>query len=185
MKLFSTAKTRLRAFWSDTDATATVEFVVATPMLFWALAACYVYFEGFRQSSINLKAAYTISDMISRETAAINDDYLDSIYALHRFLTRATSETTLRVSVVRWDEDDNRFYEDWSETRGAVDPMTTSEVLSLTDKLPVMPDAERVILVETTNTFIPVFDNVGLSTVSLDNFVFTRPRFAPQVAWES
>ena len=181
----SVIKSRVRAFWGDTDASVTVEFICAVPMLFWALAASFVFFDGFRQSAINLKAAYTIGDMISRETAAVNDDYMDSVYALHRLLTHATSSTTLRVSVVRWDEDDNRFYEDWSESRGAIDPLTTAEVLLLTDKLPTMPDSERVILVETTNSFTPTFQNVGLEAMSFDNFVFTRPRFAPQVAWES
>lgn len=185
MGLRSEIKSRIRAFRDDTDASVTVEFVMAAPMLFWALAACYVFFDGYRQSAVNLKAAYTIGDMISRETDAIDNDYLDSMYALHRLLTRATSSTTLRVTVVHWDEDDNRFYQDWSQTRGSIDPLTTSEVSLLTDKLPTMPNAERVILVETTNSFIPTFTNVGLGTLSLDNFVFTRPRFAPLVYWAS
>jgi hypothetical protein len=185
MSLCSTIKSRLKAFGRDTDASVTVEFVMAAPMLFWALAACYVFFDGYRQSAINLKAAYTIGDMISRETEAINDNYLDSMYSLHRLLTRATSSTTLRITVVHWDEDDDRFYQDWSQTRGGIDPLTSNEVSLLTAKLPTMPNAERVILVETTNSFTPTFSNVGIGTLSLDNFVFTRPRFAPQVVWES
>ncbi len=185
MSLCSEIKSRVRAFRDDTDASVTVEFVMAVPMLFWALAACYVFFDGYRQSAINLKAAYTIGDLISRETEAINDEYLDSMYKLHRLLTRATSSTTLRVTVLHWDEDAERFYQDWSQTRGSIDPLTSGDVLLLTDKLPIVPNAERIILVETTNSFTPTFTNVGLGTLSLDNFVFTSPRFAPQVIWES
>lgn len=184
MKLFSDIKTRLRIFRAETDASVSVEFVLAMPMLFWAFMATYVFFDGYRQSAVNLKAAYTISDLISRETNPINNNYLDSMYALHRLLTRATSSTTLRITVVHWDENDNRFYRDWSQTRGNIEPLTSGDVLQLTDKLPSMPNAERVILVETTNSFTPIY-NVGLNALSLDNFVFTRPRFAPQVIWES
>lgn len=185
MSLWSVVKSRIQAFRSDTDASVTVEFVMAVPMLFWALAGSYVFLDGYRQSSVNLKAAYTISDMLSRETEAINDDYLDSMYELHRLLTRATSSTTLRVTVVHWDENDGRFYHDWSQTRGTIDPLTSSDVLLMTDRLPVVPNAERVILVETTNTFVPTFSNVGLGTLSLDNFIFTSLRFGPQLVWES
>ena len=184
MKMISEIKARIRAFRQDADASVSVEFVLAMPILFWAFMASYVYFDGYRQSAINLKAAYTIGDLISRETDPINDAYLDSMYTLHRLLTRATSATTLRVTVVHWDEDDNRFYSDWSQTRGSINPLTTTEVLVLGEKLPTMPNAERVIVVETTNTFVPLY-KVGMDTLSLDNFVFTRPRFAPQVVWES
>ena len=54
----------------------------------------------------------------------------------------------------------------------------------LAERLPVMPDGERVILVETSNEWVPAF-NVGFETTLLDNFNFTSPRFAPQLCWES
>lgn len=175
---------RLRQFRDDTHGGMALEFVVIVPILFWTFGALYVFFDGYRQSTVNLKAAYTIGDVLSRETQAINNDYMDTLYSLHGFLTRAGSPTTLRVTVVRWDEDDDRYYRDWSATRGGIEPLTNDDMLSLKEKLPVMPDAERVILVETTNTYRPLL-NVGLDTTSLDNFVFTRPRFAPQLVWES
>jgi hypothetical protein len=185
MSLWLAIKSRIQAFRSDTDASVTVEFVMAVPMLFWALTGSYVFLDGYRQSFVNLNAAYTISDMISRETEAINDDYLDSMYELHRLLTRATSSTTLRVTVVYWNEEDGRFYHDWSKTRGTIDPLTSSDILLMTPRLPVVPNAERVILVETSNSFIPTFNNVGIGEMSLDNFIFTSPRFAPQLVWAS
>lgn len=184
MTRIQTLRARLRAFWQDQTGSITVEFVLVMPILFWTFMAGYVYFDGYRQSSINLKAAYTISDLLSRETQAITPEYIDSMYELHRLLVRATSPTTLRVSVVRWDEDENRYYRDWSAARGGIEALSNSDLVDLADKLPVMPDAERVILVETTNTFVPLF-NVGMENKSLDNFVFTRPRFAPQLAWSS
>jgi Flp pilus assembly protein TadG len=94
-------RARLSAYFRNTGGSVSVELVLVTPMLFWAIGASYVFFDGYRQSTVNLKAAYTISDLVSRETAAVNDDYIDSMYNLLQLLTRAQSEVKLRISVIR------------------------------------------------------------------------------------
>jgi len=175
---------RLRAFAADTRGSVSVEFVLVMPMLFWAFMATYVYFDGYRQSSVNLKAAYTISDLISRETNVINDDYIDAMHSLLKTLVRTRSEVKLRISVIRFDEDDNRYYVDWSEARGYETVRDNDNIRVIHNRLPNMPDNERVILVETRNHFVPLF-NIGMDDKLLKNFVFTRPRFAPQVLFES
>ena len=175
-------KSRIRSFYDDTSGNISVEFVLAMPILFWSFMAVYVYFDGYRQSAVNLKAAYTISDLISRETEAINEDYIDSMVNLLTFLTRSNSNVDLRITVIRWDESDDRYYVDWSANRGFVSDLTNANIAEIEPRLPAMPDAERVILVETANNFVPLF-NVGMDNISLDNFVFTRPRFAPLLAW--
>ena len=176
--------TRLRAFAAETRGSVSVEFVLVMPFLFWAFMATYVYFDGYRQSSVNLKAAYTISDLISRETNAINDDYIDAMYSLLKTLVRTRSEVKLRISVIRYDEADDRYYVDWSETRGYDYARDNDNIRTIRHKLPNMPDNERVILVETRNHFVPLF-NIGMTQKLLKNFIFTRPRFAPQVVFES
>lgn len=175
---------RAKRFSSETNGSVSVEFVLTAPILIWAFLACYVFFDGYRQSAVNLKAAYTISDLISRETGIINDDYIDSMHELLKVLTRSGSDSKLRVTIIRWDEDDDRYYVDWSEDRGFNMEVTDAHVVTIADKLPVMPDNERVILVETANTFSPAF-KVGIDETELENFVFTRPRFAPQVVFRN
>lgn len=183
--LLQTSPARLlRRFRRETKGSVSVEFVIYLPLMLGMFAAIYTFFDAFRRDSVNLKAAYTISDLISRETAAINDDYLDSMYEMTKLLIRQDSQLGLRVSVIRWDEDDNAYYVDWSEVRGTSDiTWTDGTINTVATKLPTMPDQERVILVETFNEMEPAFE-VGLPTLELDNFVFTRPRFAPLVAFE-
>ncbi len=176
--------TRLKSFAADTRGSISVEFVMVMPILFWAFMGAYVFFDGYRQSAVNLKAAYTISDLISRETETINDDYIDSMYSLMKLLTRSNSAVSLRFTVIRWDEGDSRYYVDWSTNRGYPTNLTNASIGDIEAKLPVMPDNERVILVETVNTFVPLF-NVGMDDQELTNFVFTRPRFAPQVLYSA
>lgn len=175
---------RLRLFRDDTRASVTVEFALMMPILFWAYGASYVFFDGYRQSAINLKTAYTIGDVLSRETDAINDAYIDGVYALQGLLIRTNASRSLRVSVVRWDEDTEAFNLEWTATRGSISAMSDAEAEGLTSKLPSMSDEDRVILVETWNTWEPPF-TVGLPTAEFQDFVFTRPRFAPQLVWAS
>ena len=176
-------KNRLRAFWSDTSGNVTIEFCLAMPILFWTFMASYVFFDGYRQSAVNLKAAYTISDLISRETATVNDAYIDSMLELLELMTRTPSQVDLRISVIRWDQTDDRYYLDWSANRGFPNALTNDNIADIEDRLPVMPDDERVILVETNNVFVPLF-NVGLDDINLENFVFTRPRFVSQIVFD-
>jgi Flp pilus assembly protein TadG len=175
---------QLRAFRRNSEATVTVEFALYTPLLLWLFAAIYTYFDAFRQETVNLKAAYTISDLISRETTTLNETYIDSMYKMSQLLIRSDSNITLRISVVRWDEDNNRYYVDWSKVRGdSLTAWTNATIDSIKTDLPTMPDEERVILVETRNEMNPAF-KVGLPKLDINNFVFTRPRFAPLVHFE-
>lgn len=175
---------RLQAFAADTRGSVSVEFILVMPILFWAFMATYVYFDGYRQSSVNLKAAYTIGDLLSRETGEINDDYMDAMHSLLKTMVRSRSEVKLRISVVRFDEPDNRYYVDWSEARGYASVRDDDNIKTIHNKLPNMPNNERVILVETRNHFVPLF-NIGMSEKLLKNFIFTRLRFAPQLKFES
>ncbi|WP_428925345.1 TadE/TadG family type IV pilus assembly protein [Marinibacterium sp. SX1] len=183
--LIGSAKRAARRFGRDTRGSVTIEFVIMMPLIFWAFMALYVYFDGYRQSSINLKAAYTVSDILSRETGTVDDTYIDSMHALFDFLIANGTDTGLRISVLRWSGPDDRYYVDWSTERdwAGGEILSDGNVMDHSAKLPVMSNAERLILVETRNTYLPVF-KVGLGEMKLDNFVFTSPRFVQNVAWQ-
>ncbi|APG46268.1 TadE/TadG family type IV pilus assembly protein [Phaeobacter porticola] len=173
-----------RRYRHETDGSVSVEFAFYMPLLLGVFAAMYTYFDAYRQEGANLKAAYTISDLISRETSTLNEEYIDSMHELAKLLIRVDSSISLRISVIRWDEDDNRYYVDWSRVRGGqFAQWQDGTIQNVKDDLPSMPDQERVILVETKNDIDPAF-NVGLPDMDIENFVFTRPRFAPQVKFE-
>lgn len=173
----------IRKFSRETDGLVSVEFAIYAPLLLFVFAAIVTYFDAFRQQNTNLKAAYTISDLISRETNYVNEDYIDSMHKLTQLLIRGGTSMSLRISVVRWDEGDNRYYVDWSKVRGTgYAEWTDGTIQEIKDSLPKMPDQERAIVVETNNQVTPVF-NVGLNIMNIENLVFSRPRFAPQVVF--
>ncbi len=173
----------LRGFVENTKGSVSMEFAIYAPLLMFMFAAIYTFFDAFRQENVNLKAAYTVSDLISRETNYVNETYIDSMHALATELVRSDTSLSTRITVVRWDEGDQSYYVDWSKVRGSTfTEWDDGSIAEAEDKLPAMYDQERVIVVETWNEVTPAF-NIGLPLLDVQNFVFTRPRFAPQVVF--
>ncbi len=174
----------LRGFSRDTRGNAAIEIAIFAPLLIFMLAAAYVYFDAYRQKTVNTNAAYTISDALSRQTDAVDPLYMDGMHALLEFLTETDVQTGLRVTVARWDENDAKYYTDWSQTRGPLYPLTDRDLnTALVDNLPTLLHNERVIVVETSSSYQPPMNIPGLTEQELYNFAFTRPRFAPQLVW--
>ncbi len=60
-------KNRIRQFVECDDASITVEAVMILPLLLWGYFGMFVLFDGYRAASSNIRANYTIADMLSRE----------------------------------------------------------------------------------------------------------------------
>ena len=177
-------KARLRAFAEDARGSVTVEVVILLPLLYWTYCAMFVFFDAYRQTSINQKAAYTVSDMLSRETDPIDGNYLSNVQRMYEFLTRSHTDPKIRISVVRYRDSTKKFTVEWSKTRGGKSQLDDNAVQNWNDKLPAILDNERIIVVESWTDYVAPF-NIGLADTPISTFVFTKPRFAPQLLWES
>lgn len=171
-------------FWNDTRGVISVEIALILPLLIWTFAAIATFFDAYRSRSIAEKAAYTVSDMLSRETNAITDTYIDNTLTFFDALADSQTGSSLRVSVISWNSAMNSYEIDWSEARGAgFLALDNDDVDDIEPRLPLMSDHDALILVETLNRYTPVID-VGLGEINIDTFVFTRPRYAPQLAFD-
>ncbi|MEJ5217493.1 pilus assembly protein [Cognatishimia sp. D5M38] len=175
----------LKNFRDDTRGVVSVEMVLILPLLFWSFAAVATFFDAYRTRSLAEKAAFTISDMLSRETNAVTAQYITNTRALFDELANSRSASSLRVSVISWNSALNAYEVDWSEARGdELVALQTSDMTALEPLLPVMSESDDLILVETLNDYTPRL-NVGIGEVAIDTFVFTRPRYAPQLVFQS
>lgn len=185
MGIFRLLNRSLSRFKSDERGSIAVEAVIILPLLFWTYLALFATFHSYRTYAVNQKAAYTISDMISRETTPIDSDYLDGARQLLMYLTNGAAEdTSIRVTIVRYDANSDNYVRDWSVAKGYATAATVQQVAEWHDRLPVMPHNERIIVVETYLQYDPPFDT-GLVQREVRNFVFTKPRYAPQVLWSA
>ncbi|MWD26524.1 hypothetical protein E0K89_003440 [Aquicoccus sp. SCR17] len=177
------ARARLREFLRDSRASITVESAILLPILSICFVLMYVIFDAFRQQAVSQKASYTISDMLSRETDYINPTYMDHAREMLEWLSsQHRQDIALRVTVISYDADQDRYAVEWSKTRGDSQPWHSSDVRDWHDQLPVMVDNEQVILVETWSQYEPPL-NVGFLPREIRTRVFTRPRFTGQLKW--
>jgi Flp pilus assembly protein TadG len=159
-----------------------IEAVIMIPAMFVVIITSMTLLDLMRQHNMHTKAAFTIGDMVSRETLPIDADYLTGAHNLLNTMTRTPQDSTVRLSVVRYDSTDKKMKLDWSKTAGPSQQLTDAVVSDWADRLPNMVHNERMIIVETFARYNPPFE-VGLGIPEIENFVFTRPRYAPQVLW--
>lgn len=183
---------RLKHFFRDSESGSfSIEAVLMFPLLVWAFVAMYVYFEALREQGINQKAAYTIGDLLSREEEKIDMAYLEGMHGIFEWLTRTQSDVAIRVSVVRFDDNDTESTGDdfhdlvWSRAVGGdkADLEQADVAGQLTPYVPIMANNSTAIIVETWATFEPVLE-IGLQDTELTNIVVTSPRFSGQLKLE-
>ena len=171
-------------FRRDEQGSIAVETILIIPALFWAYLAMFAIFDAYRQYSVNQKAAYTMGDIVSRETTPINGAYVNGARKMMAYMTYAEeTDTAIRLSSLKYNADQDIYELDWSEARGWVSPLTGNQVKDWHDRLPVMTNNDRVTVVETFVKYDPPFDT-GLSNREIQNFIFTKPRYAPQVLYD-
>lgn len=179
-------KRAVLAFRKDESGSIAIETVLIIPALFWAYLAMFAIFDSYRHHSINQKAAYTIGDLVSRETTPIDVDYMTGMRDLLKYLTRTAdvSDVAIRISSLQYDETQDIYRREWSEVEGSfVQPLSNGSTDNWHTRLPVLPDQERITVVETFVKYDAPFDT-GLADRTIENFVFTRPRYAPCVLFD-
>lgn len=173
----------MRRFLTDTRGNITIETVIWMPFILIVLGAIFSLHDAFREKSLNIKAAHTIADALSRETDPLNAAYLDGLTDLLDFLTRSGDPVSLRVTLVHYDDTDQAYRPDWSKARGLFEARDAQSFADLDDRLPDLLPGERIILVETRIDYKPPLSPQAIKTRAFDSFVFARPRFAPQLVW--
>lgn len=182
-QLFRTVVCRARRALSREEGSMSVEAMIIVPVLVWSMLGSWVFFDAFRAQFVNAKASYTIGDIMSRETGYITDEYIDSLYTVHRFLVSRNDAIRLRISVIHYDEDSDEYTVIWSENRGGGGTISDSDLANMIERIPEMADAGRAIIVQTSVNFTPIFGALG--NLTFDDFVVTRPRFSAQVCFNT
>jgi hypothetical protein len=194
----------LARFAADEGATLSVELVLMLPLLALWLAASFVFFDAFRVNMVNEKAAYTIADMISRQTE-VTTEFINGSNEIFDFLINRRGRTWLRATSVRYHAPDpDAGTDEWYEVRWSVATRGREAFnaeafndLGIKDYIPIMSDQETVIITETFTGYTAPFnpflvvpsaisdDNLQMpfpSTFNFNSFIVTRPRFVREIA---
>ncbi|TYB87660.1 TadE/TadG family type IV pilus assembly protein [Oceaniovalibus sp. ACAM 378] len=185
MKLMAHLRSRIRAFAQNTSGSLTIETVLVLPMLLWGVLATFTFVDGYRMQSMNLRATYTISDLLTRQWNPVDQSFMTGIGNFHKFLTNEIHATAMRVSVVYWDEPNDRHVLVWSYTTESSKPkVKQSDMAELSPGIPALANADTAVIVETWMSYVPPF-SIGLPSSEFHNRVIASPRFVPQLLWST
>ena len=167
------------AFGRDESGTVVAEAVIVLPLFLWAYIALFVYWDSFRSMNTVQKAAFTVSDMISREQTGIQSAYIDGISDVLEYLIDENQDARVRVTSVTWSEDNDRFEVHWSASPGnTMVPLTTGTLQNYAAEIPAMSPGDFVVILEVDVDYEPSFD-IGMPDQEFRQFIVTRPRFLP------
>lgn len=167
----------IRRFVRDEAGTVMAETVIVLPILLWAFLALFVYWDTFRSINTVQKAAYTISDIISREMIALPSSYFDGLRNVMDYMVYDDQEVKMRVTSITYNEDNLQFEVLWSYSPGGALPeLTTATLQLLKGRIPAMSDSDFATILETEVLYKPLF-KVYLDEFTQSQFIVTRPRF--------
>lgn len=179
----------IRRFASAERASMAVEGVIVLPLLLFAYGGMFVFWDAFKTQNIAQKAAYTVSDMISREITSIDQNYFDGLHSMLDYLTYRKHDSKLRVTVVRnvlpEGADEPELILSWSQASPGWMPI--DDIATIENSVPPIAIGDELIIVETSMDYKPLLtlgEGLGIGDQELYHFIGTRPRFAPQIKWD-
>ena len=177
--LLSHLRRPLCRFFGDEKGSVVAEAVIVLPMFLWAYLALFVYWDAFRLMNTVQKAAYTISDMVSREMVGITTSYVNGLGNMLEYLVDNGQVVSLRVTSVTWSATNGRFEVHWSRSPDNAKPvLTTATLQNYAGQIPTMSAGDYVVIVEVWADHTPSFE-VGMDDTVFNQFIVTRPRFLP------
>ncbi|MBD3765519.1 MAG: hypothetical protein IE927_12530 [Rhodobacterales bacterium] len=170
----------LRRFLRDEIGAILHEGVLIMPLMAWTWVSLFIYWDAYRLQTTAMKASYTVADIVSRQIVTLDRAYITGLHEVFDYLLADSAPTTLRVSSITFDADDNRYEVLWSYSPTGQTALTTADLALMTARLPIIPDDDTLIVVETSAHYDPVLD-VGITEFDYDTFVVTRPRRVPKI----
>lgn len=173
-----------RRFARGERGAVSVEAIVMVPVLVAVLLSMAAFWDGMRARNAALKAATTVSDAISRETAPIDAAYVDRMGALYAFLAGADGAASLRISVIAGTLDPSggeALELRWSAVAGP-GRAPVVDVNEVARHVPTIAVGDQIIVVESEVEWTPPV-RTPLVARTFEEVTVARARFVPQVLW--
>lgn len=172
-----------KRFLKDESGVLLAEALILLPLLIWGFLALFVYWDVFRTMNVTQKAAYSISDLLSRQ-AIVTPAFVDGMQDVLNFLTFGAPQSKLRITSLQYNGVTDKYELLFSRSPGGkMTAHTNATIQDLKTRIPIMSSLDSVIVVETEVDYSPSFDtgvmNVasGVTDQTFTQFIVTRPRF--------
>lgn len=173
----------LGRFKDEDDGSMSIELVLVTPIIVWALLSTFVYFDVYRVEANANRASLVLAEMFSREDAPITAAYLNGAREVLRTLTYEENAPDYRVTVYRYRSSDTSYRRVWSRNRGMGGNLTNAGLAAIKDRLPKLNTIDHAILIETRVQYdapfsigLGPFTGTNLEDLTFNTFTVIRPR---------
>ena len=196
-------RTILKRLRKDESGSIPIEGVMGALLLLGWYAIAFEFYDAFRMRAKATKAAYTVSDLLSRQRDEVGPKFVNGMKMVYDYVSdaRISDRSWMRVSLIECRADD----EDWEPCDGvkkkislissystatSIPKHTDTTMKDETARIPVMSAGDMAAVVETSAFYNPVIGigdkvllmggsgtRIGLSsTLRFSNFIVTRPR---------
>lgn len=188
-----TRKSSFGRFLRNERGTVLVEFLLLLPLLVWVMIAVIVFWDVFRTINTAQKAAYSVSDLISRQEDNLSVSFVDGMQDVFDYLmVDSAQDSRLRITSLYYDDATKSYKLIFSVSPGdRVIPLTETDLQTLTDRIPILNDKDSVVIVESLVDYTASF-NTGLFDIAealgsnvFENFVVTPPRFRTAICLQA
>jgi Flp pilus assembly protein TadG len=173
----------LKAFWKDESGVLLAETLLLLPLLLWGFVALFIYWDVFRTMNSSQKAAYSIADLMSRQSE-VTPAYIDGLENVLDFLTAGSSRSEMRITSLQYDGLNDQYVVLFSRsTDASLVPYNNGSIQALKPAIPIMAPLDSVVIVETEVDYVPRFNTgilnfaPGVGNSTFRQFIVTRPRF--------
>lgn len=186
-------RTSFKRFLRDERGAVLLEFLLFLPLLVWTMIAVVVFWDVFRTINISQKAAYSVSDLISRQEDNLSTSFVDGMQDVFDYLTLNTAQNSrMRITSLYYDADEDEYRLIFSVSPdNRLTPYVETDLEALRDRIPILNDNDSVVIVETLVDYTPPF-NTGIFDIAdalgsnvFDEFVVTPPRFRTAICLQS
>ena len=173
----------IKRFLRDESGLLLAEALILLPLLIWGFMALFVYWDVFRSINVSQKAAYSISDLMSRQ-AVVTPQFVDGMQDVLNFLTAGSPQAKLRITSLQYNGATDQYELLFSRSPGGkMAAHTQATIQNLRSRIPVMSTLDSVVIVETEVDYNPSFNTgvlnvaAGVTAQTFTQFIVTRPRF--------
>lgn len=184
---------RIRRFRDQEDGLVMTEFLILLPLLVWAFIALFAYWDAFRTVNASQKAAYSISDLISRQSM-VDTTFINGMQTVTEYLINDSPDIRIRITSVKYKDSTKKLHVLFSRSPGDKMKRLTNADVNLSafrERIPMMADQDSVVIVETEVEYMPAgwyvrkerdsveqfYLDVGIPYSTFRNFVVTAPRY--------
>jgi len=184
MKPLSSIAARLRRatrrFAARSSGSVTIEGIFIIPIMALGMTGFYAFWDAYKTQNVVQKAAYAVSDMLSREMIPATPAFIDGLDRTLEYLIG--SDVRVRVTSIRRTADGPLGLQGldvlWSYSPGnVIAPLTEATLTEVERDIPMMAIGSNMVMFEVRVPYSPVTEILELDTIR--ETVAMRPRFLP------